>query len=57
MRAYLADDQEAIRETVQHKVHIYKVMFLVTVACACRFRQQRGFEEVSHVVLMVDCFV
>jgi hypothetical protein len=48
MHAYLADDEEAICETVQHKAQIDKVMFLAAVARPRRFRQRRGSEQVSH---------
>jgi hypothetical protein len=47
LRAYWADDEEAIAETVQHKAHIEKVMFLAAVARPRRFRQRWGSEQVS----------
>jgi hypothetical protein len=43
----LADDEEAVSETVQHKSHIEKVMFLAAVARPRRYRQRRGSEQVS----------
>jgi hypothetical protein len=48
-RAYLADDEEAKAETVQHKSHIEKVMFLAAVARPRKYRQRRGTEPVSVV--------
>jgi hypothetical protein len=51
LRAYLADDEEAVAETVQHKSHIEKVMFLAAIARPRRFRLRRGSEQVSVDVI------
>jgi hypothetical protein len=51
LRAYLADDEAAVAETVQHKAHIEKVMFLAAVARPRRFRQRRGSEQVGVDVI------